>query len=150
MQKKQVLQTKLPGFEVIKHFSCWTQRSTKFILLINVKMPTIVGILTFISMKNATYEGLKARNFFICRYFSFYEQLKFHAQLSWAWKSFITSEPYLKIFWHKWSFDGPLPRLSSFFLICGKNDHLGAAHFGKTLKIFSCQKQLGWNDNNFS
>ena len=31
-------------------FSCSTQLSTKFILLINVKMPTIVGILTFISM----------------------------------------------------------------------------------------------------
>ena len=25
---------------------------------------------------------LKARNFFICRYFSFYEQLKFRVQLS--------------------------------------------------------------------
>ena len=35
---------------VIKLFSCSTQLSTKFILLINVKMPTIVGILTFISM----------------------------------------------------------------------------------------------------
>ena len=58
-----------------------TQLSTKFILLINVKMPTIVGILTFISMIN-TSERLKARNFFICRYFSFYEQLKFRAQLS--------------------------------------------------------------------
>ena len=42
-----------------------------FILLINVKMPTIVGILTFISKINATYERLKARNFFICWYFSF-------------------------------------------------------------------------------
>ena len=31
----------------------------KFILLINVKMPTIVGILTFISMINTTYERLK-------------------------------------------------------------------------------------------
>ena len=56
--------------------------STKFILLINVKMPTIVGILTFISMINTTSRRLKARNFFICRYFSFYEQLKFWAQLS--------------------------------------------------------------------
>ena len=46
------------------------------ILLINVKMPTIVGILTFISMIN-TSEKLKARNFFICQYFSYYEQLKF-------------------------------------------------------------------------
>ena len=34
----------------------------KFILLINVKMPTIVGILTFISMINTTSERLNARN----------------------------------------------------------------------------------------
>ena len=79
--------------EVIKLFSCSSQLSTKFIPLINVKMLTIVGILTFISMINTTPERLKARNFFICRYFIFYEQLKFHAQLSWAWKSFITYGP---------------------------------------------------------
>ena len=54
----------------------------KCILLINVKMPTIVGILTFISLINTTTERLKASNFDICRYFSFYEQLKFRAQLS--------------------------------------------------------------------
>ena len=65
-----------------KTFSCSTQLSTKFILLINVKIPTVVGILTFISMINTISEGLKARNFFICQYFSFYEQLKFCAQLS--------------------------------------------------------------------
>ena len=35
------------GPEVIKLFSYSTQLSTKFILLINVKMPTIVDILTF-------------------------------------------------------------------------------------------------------
>ena len=40
-------------------------------------------------MINTTCERLKERNFFICRYFSFYEQLKFHAQLS--TKNFITS-----------------------------------------------------------
>ena len=68
-----------PGY---KTFSMLTQLSTKFILLINVKMPTIVGILTFISMMNTTSERLKARNFFICQYFSFYEQLKCRAQLS--------------------------------------------------------------------
>ena len=45
-----------PGPEVIKLFSCSTQLSTKFILLINVIMPTIVGILTFISMINTTSE----------------------------------------------------------------------------------------------
>ena len=71
-----------PRLEVIKLFSYSTQLSTKFILLINVKIPTIVGILTFISMINTISERLKARHFFICRYFSFYEQLKFHAQFS--------------------------------------------------------------------
>ena len=41
------------GPEFIKLFSCSTQLSLKFILLINVKMPTIfVGILTFISRIN--------------------------------------------------------------------------------------------------
>ena len=35
-----------------KLFSCKTQLSMKFFLLINVKMPTIVGILTFMSGKN--------------------------------------------------------------------------------------------------
>ena len=40
------------GPEVIKIFSCSAQLSMKFFLLINVKMPTIVGILTFISRKN--------------------------------------------------------------------------------------------------
>ena len=42
----------------------------------------IVGILTFINMINTTSERLTARNFFICRYFSYYKQLKFWAQLS--------------------------------------------------------------------
>ena len=70
------------GPKVIKLFLCSTPLSRKFILLINVKMPTIVGILTFISMINTTFERLKVRNFFICQYFSFYEQLKFRAQLS--------------------------------------------------------------------
>ena len=40
------------GPEVIKLFSCSTQLSMKFSLLINVKMPTIVGILTCMSGKN--------------------------------------------------------------------------------------------------
>ena len=38
--------------EVIKLFSCSAQLRLKFILLINVKMPTIVGILTFMSRIN--------------------------------------------------------------------------------------------------
>ena len=40
------------GSEVIKLFSCSTQLSMKFSLLINVKMPTIVGILTSMRGKN--------------------------------------------------------------------------------------------------
>ena len=41
------------GPEVIKVISCSTQLSMKFSLLRNVKMPTIVGTLTFISRKNS-------------------------------------------------------------------------------------------------
>ena len=70
------------GPEVIKLFSCSAQLRVKFILLINVKMPTIVGILTFISRINCQtlrYEPVFSTNF---DYFSIYEQLKFHAQLS--------------------------------------------------------------------
>ena len=45
----------LYGFKALrlkKLFSCSAQLRLKFILLINVKMPTIVGILTFISRIN--------------------------------------------------------------------------------------------------
>ena len=41
-----------PGPEVIKLFSCSAQLRLKFILLINVKMPTVVRILTFMSRIN--------------------------------------------------------------------------------------------------
>ena len=36
----------------------------KFILLINVKMPTLVGILTFIGRINTAFERFKVRRFF--------------------------------------------------------------------------------------
>ena len=54
---------------VINLFSCSTDLNTKFILLINVKMPTIVCILTFISKINASSETFKERKIiaFICR-----------------------------------------------------------------------------------
>ena len=51
----------------------------------------IIGILTFINLTHTTSESLNARNIFIFQHFSFYEQLKFHAQLSWALKSFINT-----------------------------------------------------------
>ena len=69
-------------FGVIKLFSCSTQLSTKFILLINVKMPTIVGILTFISRINTISKSLNARKISVFQHFGFYEQLKFYAQTS--------------------------------------------------------------------
>ena len=49
--------------------------------LANVKMPTIIGILTCISLTNTASESLKARKVFISA-FKFYQQLKFHDQLS--------------------------------------------------------------------
>ena len=54
--------TRKTGPKVIKLLPYSTQRSMNFIQLINVKMPTIVGILTFISRINTTSERLKARN----------------------------------------------------------------------------------------
>ena len=79
-----------------KTFLCSTQLSMKFIMLINVKMPTIVGILSFISTINTTSESLKAIKVRISLYFRFYERLNFHTQLSCELsmkKSFIPSGP---------------------------------------------------------
>ena len=60
-----------PGPEVIKLFSYSTQPSMKFFLLINIKMPTIVGILTFKSGKNSILglsKPTKKPNFLIFLY----------------------------------------------------------------------------------
>ena len=45
---------------IIRFSSCSTQLDMKYIRLLNVKMLTIVGILTFISMINTTSESSKA------------------------------------------------------------------------------------------
>ena len=50
-------------------------------MLMNVKMATTVAILTFVSMINTTSES-KKRLYFFKFFFNFYEQLKFHAELS--------------------------------------------------------------------
>ena len=62
---KNVLITLRSGPEVIKLFSYSTQLSTKLVLLINVKMPTILGILTLISMINTKSERLKVSSLFV-------------------------------------------------------------------------------------
>ena len=41
------------GLKVIENFSCSTQLSMKIFLLINVKMPTVIGILTYMSRKKS-------------------------------------------------------------------------------------------------
>ena len=79
-QTREIRESK-PCPEVIKK-SCSYQLIMKLIVLINVKMPTIVGILKFISMINTTFESLKARKVFALSAFYFYKQLEFHAQLS--------------------------------------------------------------------
>ena len=71
------------GLEVIKNFSCSAQLRLKFILLINVKMPTTVGILTFISSINYRLCRSKPKiSIYYLGYFGIYEDTKFQAQLS--------------------------------------------------------------------
>ena len=60
--------------------NCLTKQSMYFIMLINVKMSTIVGILTFISMINTISESLKRKSLFSS--ILVFEQLKFQSQLS--------------------------------------------------------------------
>ena len=48
------------------------------VMTINVKVPTIVDTLTFISMIHTTSESLIARKVFIFQHVSFYGHLKFH------------------------------------------------------------------------
>ena len=50
-------------------------------------------ILTTISMINTTSESLEARKVYIFQHCSFYEQLKFHTQLSLARKKFYNLGP---------------------------------------------------------
>ena len=76
------------GPEVIKLFSCSTRLSMKFFLPINVRMPTTVGILTFMNRKNSILGLSEPEKSWISWYFHTYEKLKFYAQLSWAWKKF--------------------------------------------------------------
>ena len=52
----------LSGPEVINLFSCSTQLSMKFFLLINVKMPKNVGILTYMSGKNSILGLSESKN----------------------------------------------------------------------------------------
>ena len=80
--------------------------SMKFFLLLIVNwMPTIVGILTFLSRKNSIlglymiYMILNNAEFLDIFYT--YEHFTFHAQLSWAWKKFYNLGPWFITVWAK-------------------------------------------------
>ena len=50
-------------------YSCSTQLSMKFIILINVKMLTIVGILAFIIIINTKYEFESKKNLYCTSFY---------------------------------------------------------------------------------
>ena len=52
------------GLKIIKLFSCSTQQSMNYIMLTNIKMPTIVGILTFISIINTSQSSISRKTLF--------------------------------------------------------------------------------------
>ena len=68
--------------EVIKLFSCSTQLSTKFELLIKTKIPTNKEITCFKSLRLCIYHAYKCLNANNCWHFNIYEQDKFRAQPS--------------------------------------------------------------------
>ena len=55
------------GLDVIKLFSCSAQLRLKFILLINVKMPTVIGMLKFILLINVKMSTIVGILTFISR-----------------------------------------------------------------------------------
>ena len=79
---REILWLQNPGPEVIKLFSCSTLLSMKCFLLINVKMPTIVGILTFMSRQNSIIGLSDTKKDEFLDTFCTYERSKFHAHLS--------------------------------------------------------------------
>ena len=77
-----------PGPEVTKLFSCSTQLSMKFQLLIKTKIPANKEVSCFKSLRCCIYHANKCLNANNCWHFNIYEQDKFCAQLSWVWKKF--------------------------------------------------------------
>ena len=84
-----------PGPEVIKLFSCSTQLRMKFSLLINMKMPTTVGIFIFISREKFMLGYVLQERIAIV------SSLRTNFMLSWVEHetSFITSGPDLNYFY---------------------------------------------------
>ena len=79
-----------------KTFFVLNSTEHEIFLFINVKMPTIVGILTFMSGKNSIPDISETKKSHMSWYFYTYVHLKFHAQLSWVWKKFYNLGASLK------------------------------------------------------
>ena len=69
-----------PGPEIIKLFSCTSQLSIKFQLLIKTKTLTNEGVSCFKSLRSGIHHANKCQN--SCWHFNIYEQDTFSAQLS--------------------------------------------------------------------
>ena len=69
----------------------------EFILIINVKMPTIVGILTFISRISTKDQSFKAREIIIFQHFSFLSGVVSSCSVELSIKKFINSGPELHL-----------------------------------------------------
>ena len=80
--------TYISGPEVTKKSSCWTQQSMNLQLLIKSKIPTNEEVSCFKPLRCCIYHANKCLNANNCWHFNIYEQDKFRAQLSWAWKKF--------------------------------------------------------------
>ena len=113
----------IPGPEVIKLFSCSTQLSTKFQLLIKTKIRTNKEVSCFKSLR-CIYHAKKCQNANNCWHFNIHEQDKFRAQLSSVWKKFYTSEPGLTLYKLRHSFPQCLqmPFLKTLLLALGAYD----------------------------
>ena len=87
------------GPKVIKLFSCSTQLSMKFFLLINVKMPTIVGILTLMSGKNSILDLSEPKKAEFLDIFLF--RCIYNFMLNWVEheNKIITSGPDCRVHW---------------------------------------------------
>ena len=74
-----------PSLDIINFFML-SSSSMKLIMPINVRIPTIVGISTFISRVSTTSKSLifKAKSIFIFQHFSFYKLSKCHVHLNGA------------------------------------------------------------------
>ena len=137
----------ISGPNVIEIISCSTQLSMKVFMFLNVKMPTIVGILTCMSRKHSILGFSELEKCWIPGYFHTNEHLKFHAQLSGAWNKFYILGPRSKLT----SFYSPYVGVgvtlksftSKFFLNFQISITTGQKHFSLGRNPFVMRSSLG-------